>query len=473
MLSLAVSVLVAVLGGFGRAVGGGPQPANEIQWRWDVGAFEAPRVKRRTTLASARDPFEIIGRAMVIFVDSAGVAARFIAAAFSYAVRRVLSWFVNALIFVINILWRWVYHATMIIVEGFRQSGHALRMSLQVVAVPLASFLIAAYAAFAFARDDLSYLESGSVPSLGLLVAYLAIIFAATTVAWMALSQQRISMSLRSVGLTIGNFGARLLIVTAVGGWAIGLYGVFGGGPIRVGFATYGATVILALAATYSTVRNRGSSAKDADEVDAAPLVPEPSLAFSSPRRAAAVGSSTTASAARPKGHPVLAVTLIILLAVVGGGGFWLYDRQPTSAAQASTAELDLPVGPLTVISVATSRYWPIGCDPAQPPICLQATEPGETLLAVGYRLTPGPTSPAPTSLDPADPQIQQITVVSGSGAASALRGITDGDDGRHYLVFAVQDTDVAFALQWPGGTPVDLPLPGESRSPSASPTGA
>jgi hypothetical protein len=458
LLSLAVAVLVSILGGFGRAVGGGPQPTTQIPFRWEPGPFEAPRGRRRTTLASARDPFEIIGRALVIFVDSAGVAARFVAAAFAYAVRRVLSWFFNTLVFVLNVVWRWIYHTTMIMVEGFRQSGHALRMSLQVVAVPLASFLIAAYAAFTFARDDLAYLQSGSLPALGMLLVYIAGLFIAMTVAWMALSQQRISTSLRSVGLTIGNFGARLLIATAVGGWAIGLYGVFGGGPFRVGFATYGATVVLALAATYSTVRNRGSSANEAEEVDEVPLV----------RPSASVRSFTTPSVPRPTGHPVLGVTLVVILAAVSGVGAWLYDRGPVPGAPSSAAELNLAVGPLIVVSVAVSPDWPVGCEPAQPRICLRSAGPEEALLAVGYRLAAGPTSP-----DPADPQLQQVTVVSGSGATSPLRAITDGDDGRHYLVFVVKKTDVTFGLQWPGATPVNLPLPGASAQPSASPTGA
>ena len=54
--------------------------------------------------------------------------------------------------------------------------------------------------------------------------------------------------------------------MVAVGGWIVGLYGYFGDGPIRVGWVTFGATLILILSATISAIRNRGDSGGESVE---------------------------------------------------------------------------------------------------------------------------------------------------------------------------------------------------------------
>jgi hypothetical protein len=156
-----------------------------------------------------------------------------------------------------NIIWRWIYHIVAVIAEAVRLSWHALRKSTRVVAVPFLSFLVAAYALVLFARNDREYLAAGTGAALGSMFAFAATGVAALTIAWIALARQSLGISLRSAALTLSNFGARLLVVTAVGGWAIGLLGTFGPGPIRVGWVTIGATVLLVLSALWSAARNR------------------------------------------------------------------------------------------------------------------------------------------------------------------------------------------------------------------------
>jgi hypothetical protein len=80
------------------------------------------------------------------------------------------------------------------------------------------------------------------------------------TIAWVALSQQHVPTTIRSASLTLSAAGAALLILTAIGGWSIGLFGTFGHGPIRVGWVTVASTVILVVSAAWSAVRNRRRS---------------------------------------------------------------------------------------------------------------------------------------------------------------------------------------------------------------------
>jgi hypothetical protein len=267
VLAPIAAAVVAIVAGLLRAVDDErAQPGDWLPTPPSPRPVKRPRGTRRTTFGAARDPGTIVLRALAIFVDEVGVAARLIAILIMQGLRWLVHWFLRGLVLVGNLLWRWVYQSVMIVVEGAVLSIQAVRMSVRVVAVPIGCFLIAAFAALSFARHDLDYLITGSLQALGLLFAHLLVATVALTAAWIALSREPMSRALRSAGLTLSNFGARLVIVVAVGGWIVGLYGYFGDGPIRVGWVTFGATLILILSATISAIRNRGDSGGESVE---------------------------------------------------------------------------------------------------------------------------------------------------------------------------------------------------------------
>jgi hypothetical protein len=138
--------------------------------------------------------------------------------------------------------------ATRIVVRSF---VHTTR----VVLLPLVMMALAAMAIGVWADAALAYTVDGTAVALGRLALTAAIAVTLLMASWMALSGRRLRTVLVSGSRTLSLAGANGLILLALGGWALGMLGIAGGGPIRIGWLTVGSTLILVFAAIWSRVR--------------------------------------------------------------------------------------------------------------------------------------------------------------------------------------------------------------------------
>ncbi|WP_198587002.1 hypothetical protein [Glycomyces xiaoerkulensis] len=131
--------------------------------------------------------------------------------------------------------------------------------SFRVLVLPVALFAAAGIAVLRWADHVHRYLIDGAIADLAGLGATAAIALLALTAAWMLLSANPLVGSVRSATHSAENAGANGVVLTTVGGWTIGLPGLLGFGPIRVGWLTIGATVLLVAAFLSLLARRRRS----------------------------------------------------------------------------------------------------------------------------------------------------------------------------------------------------------------------
>jgi hypothetical protein len=267
------AALTALVAGVIRAVDGNDdQRSVLIQPPRQPAPFRRGERRRRPLRPPTRDLGTIILRTLANFVDHVGTAASLIARRAVHALRWLRHWIAWVLVSIVNALWRWLLGSLEVVFDGLALLPGALRRSTRVVAVPFACLLFAAWLTYLFAVEVLGYLVGGSLYALGALLANGAGAVLALTAAWIAISRQPIRQAVRSAGLTLSASGASALILCAIGGWTLGLFGTFGHGPIRVGWVTVASTAILVASTVWSWVRNRRNEAEAAD----VPLVAAP-----------------------------------------------------------------------------------------------------------------------------------------------------------------------------------------------------
>jgi hypothetical protein len=265
LIGVAGAGLAALLGGLLRAADSDApgQPPGLASPGRPRPMTRPARPRRPARSTSSLDLGALVLRMMARFVDEVGYAARVLGRSIVQALRWFLYGLVVALVSIINAIWRWFVQTLRVIWGALRLLPGALRRSIRVVAIPFGALTAGAWLAYLFAEVDLIYLTTGSISSLLRLLACGAGVTLALTVAWIALSDQAILVTIRSAAVTLSTFAAAALVLAAVGGWIVGLFGTFGYGPIRVGWVTLGATAILVVSAAWSALRNRRSDRSD------------------------------------------------------------------------------------------------------------------------------------------------------------------------------------------------------------------
>jgi hypothetical protein len=245
VVTAAFAVAAAVFGGAARASdGAGRRSRGPLRYPVAPKPFRAPA---RVVVHRLRPQGfgAVLVRVVQNFVDRAGWAGRVLSAVTVHGLRWSVYWLWAALVTCVNWLVRWIRHAAEIVVEGLKLMWQAARQATRTVAVPIAGALVGARLAFLFANNVREYLFSGSLAALGMFALYGGAAVTALTIAWISIGRHRWGQSLRSAGRTLSIYIANGVLWQAVGGWAVGLFGTFGPGPIRIGWLTWAATAVL------------------------------------------------------------------------------------------------------------------------------------------------------------------------------------------------------------------------------------
>src|SRR5439155_24246285 len=146
----------------------------------------------------------------------------------------------------------------------------------------------------------LRYLDSGSLAALAALLALGLAAAVSLAAAWIALCRDvPLPAAIRSAGRSAMVAGTNGLLMVAIGGWVIGLFGTFHHGPVRVGWVTVTDTLILATTSLVERAKQRrrgDDGGSPGDEVVPEPL-PAPSDGLPRQRaEAAPLPRSTTAT---------------------------------------------------------------------------------------------------------------------------------------------------------------------------------
>jgi hypothetical protein len=173
------------------------------------------------------------------------------------ALLRAWHWSKVACVWAANWAWCWARAMTVIMASAARATVAATLLATRVVVVPVAALATAGWGALQFARNTTTYLTEGSLPALFALLGAGALAAVALHVTWIALCRRPVVPSVRSAGRTASISGANGLLMVAAGGWAIGLFGTFHHGPIRVGWVTLATTLLLTATSVWTYVRQR------------------------------------------------------------------------------------------------------------------------------------------------------------------------------------------------------------------------
>jgi hypothetical protein len=157
----------------------------------------------------------------------------------------------------LNWLLGWMAGLVVALVDAVKILGSVVRGATRVTLVPVAGLVTAAWCLTWFARSAVRYLTSGALIEIPALLVFGLVGVSALTGVWMALCGLPLARSGRSALRSATVSGAWLLILNAVGGWVLGLYGAFGHGPIQVGWFTGSSTAVLLLIGAIATFRAR------------------------------------------------------------------------------------------------------------------------------------------------------------------------------------------------------------------------
>lgn len=168
-----------------------------------------------------------------------------------------VNWLHRGLVLARRRLLRAVHTAKAILVDGVRIAGRTLLRSVRVVLLCAGLIGAAAGAAFVAADHARRYLVGGSLAALGGLGLTALGGAVALTLAWMLLCGLPWRISVRSVAHSAGIASANGLLLLAAGGWVVGVPGLLGAGPIRVGWLTVTSTAVLVAATLWSQALRR------------------------------------------------------------------------------------------------------------------------------------------------------------------------------------------------------------------------
>jgi hypothetical protein len=216
-----------------------------------------PPTPHRGAVSGPRDPFSQLARTLSWF-----------AVQFAHAVTSGLTMLGNALLMlwyvlrvfavsVLNWLVGWVVCVALILTDAARIFVHAVRIATRIVLIPLAGLVVGAWCMTSFSNSALRYLTTGAPAEMMLLLAFGIGGAGSLAAVWIALCGLSLAKSGSSALRSATVSAAWLLLVIAVGGWTIGLFGSFGHGPIRVGGATATATAILLFVGAVAVFRSR------------------------------------------------------------------------------------------------------------------------------------------------------------------------------------------------------------------------
>lgn len=218
----------------------------------------APRRARRRRLEGARQLPDRIGRAVLAFAETTAFAAHATAVMIGNTLLRAWYWAKVGFFWLVNWIWCWAHALANIVARAARAGVIAAREATRMILVPVAALAAAAWGAFEFAQYTTTYLMDGSMLALVAVLGVGAVTVVALHTTWIALCGRRMRLAARSAGHALSVSGANGLLLIAVGGWTIGLFGTFHHGPIRVGWVTLAATLVLATTSVWTYLRHRG-----------------------------------------------------------------------------------------------------------------------------------------------------------------------------------------------------------------------
>jgi hypothetical protein len=169
-----------------------------------------------------------------------------------YVIWKLVISFVNWVVKVLVLTWRYVAAAVKLAVRLGRDavvnSVVALVWAAIFVLVPVSALAGAGLLVASSADETRRYIATGALSVLLeiIVVQFLALLLA--TVAWIMLASQRRRDSRVSAKSSATITAPYLLLFVAAGGWLLGLPGTFGYGPIRVGFLTLTSTALIVIA---------------------------------------------------------------------------------------------------------------------------------------------------------------------------------------------------------------------------------
>lgn len=256
------TLLTATIGGAVEALASGALVSRPVR---TVVRIPAPPVRRVAKAAPVRWSTIPTGMAerlartvttLVIRLASAAlIAARRVASGALFAGYRVL----GAVAATVNWTWRQIVTHSRRVRTTLVSTGHVLRYAtplsgqvsrwvIRVLAVPVGAVLTAAVAAVGFSVSELRYLLTGSLSALALVVAATLVTVLALELVVVALASLQPARSGKTLWRSATIAGPNTILVIAVAGWVVGLPGVFGLGPIRIGWVTIGSTLLVIVA---------------------------------------------------------------------------------------------------------------------------------------------------------------------------------------------------------------------------------
>jgi hypothetical protein len=170
----------------------------------------------------------------------------------AYVIWKLIISFVNWVVKVLVLTWRYVAAAVKLAVRLGRDAVVdavvALVWAAIFVLVPVSALAGAGLLVASSADETRRYIATGALSVLLeiIVVQFLALLLA--TVAWIMLASQRRRDSRVSARSSATITAPYLLLFVAAGGWLLGLPGTFGYGPIRVGFLTLTSTALIVIA---------------------------------------------------------------------------------------------------------------------------------------------------------------------------------------------------------------------------------
>jgi hypothetical protein len=170
----------------------------------------------------------------------------------AYVIKKLVFSFVNWVVNVLVLTWRYVAAGVMETVrlgrDVLKDAVLALAWATISVLVPVSALAGAGLLVASSADETRRYIATGALSVLLqiILVQFLALLLA--TVAWIMLASQGWGASRASAQNSATITAPYLLLFVAAGGWLLGLPGTFGYGPIRVGFLTLTSTALIVVA---------------------------------------------------------------------------------------------------------------------------------------------------------------------------------------------------------------------------------
>ena len=176
------------------------------------------------------------------------------------AVIRVLYWLAVVFVGWVNWLIGWLVSLFLILRDAVRVFLSAAWVATRAVVIPTAGLVAGTWGTAAFARTALHYLTAGGWPQILPMLGYALSAAGSLTVVWLALCRLPLARSARSAVRSATVAGAWTLILIAIGGWVLGLLGMFGYGPVHIGPITLGSTAVLLSIGAVAILRDRVGS---------------------------------------------------------------------------------------------------------------------------------------------------------------------------------------------------------------------